>query len=119
MKEGDPDAIHDMRVATRRIRSVLLEMEGMDAFQPREIRTLRKRLRDIARSLGTVRDLDIILELLAEQLQRDNSGLAPAINNGAIHEAIQRAIAQFQRQRQDAYTDTRRKIRAREVRAAA
>ena len=110
MKEGDPDAIHDMRVATRRIRSVLLEMEGMDAFQPRELRTLRTRLRGIARSLGTVRDLDIILELLAEQLQRDDSGPAPAINNGAINEAIEHAIAQLQRRREDAYADTRRKI---------
>ena len=110
MKEGDPDAIHDMRVATRRIRCVLLEMEGMDAFQPRELRTLRTRLRGIARSLGTVRDLDIILELLAEQLQRDDSGPAPAIKNGAINEAIEHAIAQLQRRREDAYADTRRKI---------
>src|SRR5579859_6668282 len=110
MKEGDPDSIHDMRVATRRIRSALLEMEGMDAFQTREIHTLRKRLRGVARSLGAVRDLDIILELLAEQLQRDGSGPTSAIKKSALNEAIEHASAQIQRQRRDAYAVTRRKI---------
>jgi triphosphatase len=98
LKKGDPDAIHDMRVATRRIRSVFLEMEEMDAFRQSEVRALRKGLRSVARSLGAVRDLDIILERIAEQIQRDDA--KPDL---ATDEAITGAIAQLQRRRQEAY----------------
>lgn len=104
-KEGDADAIHDMRVATRRIRSVLLELEEMGAFQPRELQALRKRLRGVARRLGAVRDLDIILERIAEELQQESGG-----PDSASDEAIARVIAQLQQRRKDAYVAARRKI---------
>lgn len=54
------DAIHDLRVATRRLR------EALRLFSPwlpgEETRRLRRRLRQITRGLGPVRDQDVALE---------------------------------------------------------
>jgi CHAD domain-containing protein len=59
----DPEEVHDMRVATRRMRA------GIALFQsalPARARWLRKELGWIARSLGAVRDLDVQIEQLTE-----------------------------------------------------
>ena len=106
LKEGDPDAIHDMRVAARRIRSVLRELEEMGAFQSREPRALRKRLREVSRRLGAVRDLDIILERIAAELQPTS-----VARGDPSDETIADAIAHLQEQRADAYATARRKIK--------
>jgi triphosphatase len=56
---ADEEAIHDMRVAIRRSRA------GLRIAQPHArrqlLRPLRRGLRDAARALGAVRDLDVIL----------------------------------------------------------
>jgi CHAD domain-containing protein len=56
---ADEEAIHDMRVAIRRSRA------GLRIAQPHVrrqlLRPLRRGLRDAARALGAVRDLDVIL----------------------------------------------------------
>jgi CHAD domain-containing protein len=62
--KGSPDAIHDMRVATRRLRAALAVFRGVVAL-PRPAR--RRRLRWLARRLGRVRDLDVRLALLVEE----------------------------------------------------
>jgi inorganic triphosphatase YgiF len=62
IKVGDADSIHDMRVAIRRIRSVLQEFEDLSVFKRGATSRLRKRLRGVARQLGAVRDLDIVAE---------------------------------------------------------
>lgn len=106
LHEGDADAIHDMRVATRRIRSVLRELEEMGAFQSRELGALRKRLRGVARRLGAVRDLDIILERITDELQSNSTRLP-----NPADDAIADAIAQLQQRRKTAYAAARRKIK--------
>lgn len=63
-RDRSPDAIHDMRVAIRRLRSALLELETVAVFDRREAKLLRTRLRAIARRLGVVRDQDIAIELV-------------------------------------------------------
>lgn len=68
MKVGDADSIHDMRVAIRRIRSVLQELEDLPAFKRRAVRRLRKHLREVAYQLGAVRDLDIIAARVAQYM---------------------------------------------------
>jgi len=60
---GTPDAIHDMRVATRRLRAAQAVFRGVVAL-PKPAR--RRRLRWLARRLGRVRDLDVRLSLLTE-----------------------------------------------------
>jgi triphosphatase len=55
----DPEDVHDMRVATRRLRAALTLFE---AVLPARSRWLRKELGWIAGYLGVVRDLDVQLE---------------------------------------------------------
>jgi len=62
-RHGTPDAVHDMRVATRRLRAAQAVFRGVVAF-PKAAR--RRRLRWLARRLGKVRDLDVRLALLTE-----------------------------------------------------
>ncbi|MDX9758205.1 MAG: CHAD domain-containing protein [Bacteroidota bacterium] len=57
--DTDPEIVHKMRVATRRLRSTFEIFDG--AFEPRSIRKFRKPLRQLGRVLGYVRDLDVLL----------------------------------------------------------
>ncbi len=61
-KDEDIEDVHQMRVATRRLRAALQTVEGV--FEPELIRRYRKGLRRIAQSLGAVRDGDVFLEHL-------------------------------------------------------
>lgn len=62
IERGDPDAIHDMRVATRRIRTTLQAFEGAGVFPEKRLRSLHRRFGKIARGLGEIRDTDILLD---------------------------------------------------------
>src|SRR5215212_5631028 len=52
--------VHQMRVATRRLRASLQVVEGV--YDPKLIRRYRRGLRQMAESLGAVRDGDVFLE---------------------------------------------------------
>jgi len=58
----DPEDLHKMRVATRRMRAAWRVFDG--AYRPKVQRRYVKELRAIARSLGEVRDVDVLLENL-------------------------------------------------------
>lgn len=58
----DIEALHDMRVATRRMRSAFRLLAP--AYSAKATRPFRKELRQIAGSLGVVRDLDVAMERL-------------------------------------------------------
>jgi CHAD domain-containing protein len=60
--EGDLEAIHSTRVASRRLRELLpiLELDGGTT------RTLDRRLRKVTRQLGAVRELDVLMLMLQE-----------------------------------------------------
>src|SRR6202012_5072817 len=58
----DPEELHDMRVATRRLRAALSLFE---AVLPVRARVFRADLGWLARLRGAVRDLDVQLENLA------------------------------------------------------
>lgn len=63
---GDIDAVHDMRVSSRRLR---VGLSNFAVCLPREFRrNLRKELNGLADTLGHVRDLDVMVEAL-DQLQ--------------------------------------------------
>lgn len=69
-KGEDAEDVHQMRVATRRLRASLQVVEGI--FDPDQIRQFRRGLRRAATSLGVVRDLDVFLGALeATQSQPD------------------------------------------------
>jgi CHAD domain-containing protein len=59
----DIEALHDMRVAARRLRAA---MSLFRAYLPVRMESLRLELGWVAAALGTVRDLDVQLERMAE-----------------------------------------------------
>jgi CHAD domain-containing protein len=71
LKGDDPDAIHDMRVASRRLQQVLDLI--FPAPLPREARRLRRKIRRCRRALGEVRNCDVLLEYAKRRLARRRS----------------------------------------------
>ncbi len=57
-----PENLHDMRVATRRLRAALEICEA--CFPPKRSRTALKRVKRLADALGERRDLDVEVEFL-------------------------------------------------------
>ncbi len=68
LKGDDPDAIHDMRVASRRLQQILDLI--FPAPLPREARRLRRKIRRCRRTLGDVRNCDVLLEHAERRLAR-------------------------------------------------
>jgi len=69
---GEPERVHDMRVATRRLRAALEIFEP--CFPPKRWRKALKRVKVLADALGERRDLDVEIELvegLAAELDSD------------------------------------------------
>lgn len=65
---ADPDGIHDMRVAIRGLRAALDVFAESGVLKPGVVRPISRRLGRLARSLGRVRDLDIMAESVTEYL---------------------------------------------------
>ena len=107
---GAPDPIHDMRVATRRLRAALAVFRGVVAL-PKAAR--RPQLRWVARLLGRVRDLDVRIALLAERY-------LPAVA-GQEAARVDRLVAKFTAERHRAHRRLRKGLarsRYRKLRAA-
>jgi CHAD domain-containing protein len=70
----DADAVHDMRVASRRL------VATMEVFAPcypqRKFDALRRQARQVTRALGSVRECDVLLEALEAELARFPDALA-------------------------------------------
>lgn len=68
LRGDDPDAIHDIRVASRRLQQALdlLYLKP----RPRAITRLRKRLRKARRSLSVLRNCDVLLALVGRSVKR-------------------------------------------------
>jgi CHAD domain-containing protein len=66
----EPDAVHRMRVATRRLRSLLSTYSGLYA----EVPLRRRRLRWLATELGHVRDLEVLRIRFAKRLGDERPG---------------------------------------------
>ena len=61
---SDIERVHDMRVATRRLRAVLEIFAA--CFPPKQHRKALREVKDLADALGARRDPDVQLDLLAE-----------------------------------------------------
>lgn len=59
----DPELVHDMRVASRRLREALRLLAP--AYRGRDLHEWRQRVRAITRALGPVRDADVFVDALA------------------------------------------------------
>lgn len=78
----DPESLHAMRVAVRRLRALLRAGKPLSAGDTGE---LDARLKQLGRVLGDVRDLDVLLERLdgeAAELGRDDAQQARALLRG-------------------------------------
>lgn len=103
---GDPGALHDFRVAVRRLRSTLRayadalggSMRGKD----------RQRLADIARATGDARDLEVHVAWADEQAARHEGGAQRSLRalgddlrrgQGRAQDAVRRVVKGFPRER--------------------
>jgi CHAD domain-containing protein len=73
----DPEELHDMRVAARRLRAALSLFR--DAL-PDEAQPLREELSWVARALGAVRDLDVQLGQFAEWIHEADEADRPGLD---------------------------------------
>ena len=85
----DPEDLHKMRVATRRMRAAWRVFDG--AYRPKVQRRYVKELRSIARVLGEVRDIDVLLADLESYI-----GQLP----GPGREAVEPLRAAWRRERE-------------------
>jgi CHAD domain-containing protein len=87
VRDGDPDAVHDMRVAVRKLRSTLRTYRG---FWPRErAEKVRSELKWLADRLGTVRDGQVMEATLRDALRAE----PPELVIGPVAARLQRRIA--------------------------
>jgi triphosphatase len=88
VREGvDPEGIHDLRVATRRLRTTLQTLEESPVFPQRTVRVLRNRLRGLACAAGKVRDADVLLARVERDLEAQPESAADL---AVLHEALRR-----------------------------
>ncbi len=80
-RTGDVEAVHDMRVATRRMRAMLEVL--MVVYEQRTVERLRKGLKRLAAALGVVRDADVWIEAVeaygAGRSPEEQADLTPLI----------------------------------------
>jgi len=93
LKREDPEDVHQMRVATRRLRAALQVVETV--YDPEQMRRYRRGLRRVAGSLGAVRDRDVFLQhLVAYDATLSEAGRAeiePLLTAIAVERADARA----------------------------
>jgi len=65
-RQGDADAIHEMRVTVRRLRVAVANFRS--CFQGDSRSALNGRLSELAEHLGAVRDLDVLMDELTKAL---------------------------------------------------
>jgi CHAD domain-containing protein len=74
----DPEGVHSMRVASRRLRSALRDF--MPYIRKRPLAQMLKQLRSIADALGEVRDQDVAIEALEEMVGHAPAALASGLS---------------------------------------
>lgn len=93
----DAEAIHDLRVATRRFGQCLRVFEA--AFDAHAIQTLRRRMKKWMKRCGEVRNCDITLELLRETGFGARSGVARQVRElrANAERRLEKSLAKTQR----------------------
>lgn len=100
---NDIEALHDMRVATRRIRAAFRVFEA--GFKQKAAKPLVAGLQKTARILGRVRDLDVLMEKLQEYQQ-----LLPQTEQAGLHPLLESWAAKRKQARQEmmGYLDSKK-----------
>ena len=98
-----PDAVHKMRVATRRLRSALTTFKPL--FAAEVVRPLRDELKWLAAELGAARDAEVMRDRVAAAVDTDGgldaaaSGHAVGQLDSAYREAHDRVLAELDGER--------------------
>ncbi len=87
VRDGSPDAIHDMRVALRRLRSTLRTFRGL--WERRRSEPLRGELKWLGDRLGGVRDGQVMAAALADAMHHE----PPELVVGPVAARLQRRLA--------------------------
>ena len=87
VRDGDPDAIHDMRVAIRRIRSTLRTFRGL--WDRERSEGLRSELKWLGARLGKVRDGQVMSANLSGAVHSE----PPELVAGPVAARLQRRLA--------------------------
>lgn len=96
VREGEPDAVHQMRVACRRLRSTLTTYRSL--LDDTAVLQLRADLRWLAGVLGSARDVQVIRERLTDQLAAER----PELIIGPIRRRLTDQLeADFQKARRE------------------
>ncbi len=95
LEAKDIEYIHRMRVASRRLRSALAIFE--DCFSRKDFKRYSRDVRDVTRSLGAARDLDVQLAVL--------ENVSPAYSNPKFAPGLRRLELRLKQQRSDAQKD--------------
>lgn len=72
---NDVEAIHDLRVATRRLRAVISVIEPIYLGKP--LRKFERSISDMTDHLGEARDTDVFIEFVTEYLATEAAEMAP------------------------------------------
>ncbi len=93
VRRSDPEGVHKMRVATRRLRSLLGSFAPL--LEPSAVGPLRRELRWLGAGLGGWRDAEVLAASLTEDLDRlePSEVLGPARDDVLGHLAAQRRDA--------------------------
>ena len=85
---ADLEGVHDMRVASRRLRSALRDFAPF--FRKAELRPIRARIKLIAGALGRVRDEDVAIAALERLMAKAPADLLPGLERVVAERRIQR-----------------------------
>lgn len=91
VRRGDPDAVHDMRVATRRLRSTLRTFRGL--WDRDRVTALRGELKWLAGLIGGVRDKQVLGDHLAGAIDREQPAEDFAAVRARTRELIDAEVA--------------------------
>ena len=110
LKGTDPEALHDMRVAARRLRAALRIFRV--CFSKKKFKKHDARLKSLIRSLGVVREHDVFLASLREYKRtlepRDNAVIGLLIARETTARALHRRnmMRELKKQRKAKYSES-------------
>jgi CHAD domain-containing protein len=93
MMDDNTDAVHDMRVAARRLQTMLTIFQS--CFPKKQFKRQYRTLRELIRSFGAVREDDILIAMLNDYAQR-----RPDVTDRSVNLLIARRLMLRQRANQ-------------------
>ena len=88
VRRDEWDSVHQMRVATRELRSQLETFEGV--LEHEQMRHIENELKELARVLGVARDAEVVEERFHDLLDSDPTGLIDNTARAHIHDDMRK-----------------------------